>query len=62
MLGMGGGGRKRGTSKIEIWIDGIAEDTVMNVFQMVEAAKDRKGWRSMVQAVAMGRQRLDSTR
>jgi len=30
--------------------------------QMVEAAKNRKGWRSIVQAVAWGRHRLDSTR
>jgi len=26
----------------------------MNVYQMVEAAKDQKGWRSIVQAVAQG--------
>jgi len=40
MLGMGGGGRKRGRPRSR-WIDGIAEDTGMNVYQMVEAAKDR---------------------
>jgi len=61
MLGMGEGGRKRGRPRSR-WIDGIAADTGMNVCQMVEAAKDRKGWRSIVQAVARGRHRLDSTR
>jgi len=29
---------------------------------MVEAAKDWRGWRSIVQAVARGRHQLDSTR
>jgi len=61
MLGMGAGGRKRGRPRSR-WIDGIAADTGMNVYQMVEAAKYRKGWRSIVQAVARGRHRLDSTR
>jgi len=60
MLGMGGGGRRRGRPRSR-WIDGIAMDTVMNVFQIDEAAKDRKGWRSTNHAVARGRHRLDST-
>jgi len=54
LLGMGGGGRKRGRPRSR-WIDGIATDTGMNVYKMVEAAKDRKGWRLIVQAVARGR-------
>jgi len=58
---MGGGGRKRGRPRSR-WIDGIARDTGMNVFQIVEAAKDRNGWRSTDQAVARGQHRLDSTR
>jgi len=49
----GGGGRKRGRPRSR-WIDGIAVDTGLNVYQMVEAAKDRKGWRSIVQAVTRG--------
>jgi len=55
MLGMGGRGRKRGRARSR-WIDGIAADTGINVYQMVEAAKDWRGWRSIVQAVARGRQ------
>jgi len=39
MLGMGGGGRKRGRPRLRC-IDGIAADTGMNVYQMVDAAKD----------------------
>jgi len=58
MLGMGGRGRKRGRQRSR-WIDGIAADTGMNVYQMVEAVKNRKGWKSIVQAVARGRHRLD---
>jgi len=61
MLGMKGGRRKRGRPRTR-WINGIAAYTGMNVYQMVEAAEDRKGWRSIVQAVARGRHRLDSTR
>jgi len=61
MLGMGGGGRRRGRPRSR-WIDGIAADSGMNVYQIVEAAKDRKRWRSIVQAVARGRHRLDRTR
>jgi len=45
MSGMrGGGGRKRGRPRSR-WIDRIAVDTGLNVYQMAEAAKDRKGWR-----------------
>jgi len=51
MLGIGRGGRKRGRPRSR-WIDGIAADTGMNFYQMVEADKDRKGWRSIVEAVA----------
>jgi len=61
MLGMGGGGRKRGRPRSR-WIDGMAADTGMIVYQMVEAAKDRKGCRSIVQAIARGWHQLDSTR
>jgi len=50
MWEMRGGGRKRGRPRSR-WIDGGTEDTGMNVYQMVEAAKDRMGWRSIVQAV-----------
>jgi len=60
MLGMGGG-RKRGRPRSR-YPDGIAADTGMNVHQMVEAAIDRKGWRSIVQAVPRGWHRLDSTK
>jgi len=38
MLGMGGGGRKRGRPRSR-WIDEIAADTGMSVYQMAEAAK-----------------------
>jgi len=62
MLVMGGGGRKRGRPRSR-WIDGISEDTGWNVYQMVEAAKEGKGWRSIiVQAATRCRHRLDSKR
>jgi len=40
----------------------IVADTGMNLLQIVEAAKNWKGWRSIVQAVARCRHRHDSTR
>jgi len=46
MLGMGGGGRKEGGKSR--CIDGVAEDTGMNSYQIVEAAKDQKGWTSIL--------------
>jgi len=58
MLGMGGGEWKMGRPR-KRW---DSENTGMNVYQMVEAAKNWKGWRSIIQAVATGRHRLDSTR
>jgi len=51
--GMGGVGRKRGRPRSGR-IDVIAEGTGMNVYEMIEAAKDPKGWRSIDQAVASG--------
>jgi len=61
MFGMGNGGRSMGRPRRR-WMDEVVETTGLRLQQLKEAARDRVGWRDVVNIVSSGCLRLDGTR